>query len=89
MIKDACDEHLNIHALGSGHSWSTITISDGVMLSLYHYHKLVNHDKEKKQVTLQWRLHGGDRDECYTEWTRRSISDQTIAGSIATGMLLL
>jgi len=94
VIKGARDEHLNIRVLGSGHSWSPIATSDGVILSLYHYHGLVNHDKEKKQVTLR----GGTT---LTEMNAildglglafsnlPSISDQTIAGTIATGMSLL
>jgi len=92
LIKHARDEHLKIRVLGSGHSWSPVATSDGLIMSLYHYHGLVKHDREKKQVTLR----GGTT---LTEMNvildglglalsnLPSISYQTIAGTIATGIV--
>lgn len=92
VVKRAHNEHLKVRVLGSGHSWSPIATSDGLTVSLHHYHGLVSHDVGKKQVTIRG---GTTLSEMNTILdglglalsNLPSISDQTIAGTIATGML--
>ena len=91
VIKRAHDEHLKIRVLGSGHSWSPVATSDGLIMSLYHYHGLVSHDMEKKQVTLRGGTTLAEMNGILDGLglglsNLPSISAQTIAGTIATGM---
>ncbi|XP_065898777.1 L-gulonolactone oxidase-like isoform X2 [Dysidea avara] len=89
VIKRAHDEHLKIRVLGSGHSWSPVATSDGLIMSLYHYHGLVSHDMEKKQVTLRGGTTLAEMNGILDGLglglsNLPSISAQTIAGTIAT-----
>ena len=91
LIKHAYDKKLKVRVLGSGHSWSPIATTDGVLISLYHYHGLVSHDVVKKQVTVRGGTTLAEINTLLDEqgWSLSnlpSVSDQTIAGAIATGM---
>ena len=91
VIKHARDEHLKIRMLGSGHSWSPVATSDGLIMSLYHYHGLVSHDLKKNQVTLRGGTILAEMNAILDGLglalsNLPSISAQTIAGTIATGM---
>lgn len=91
IIKHAYDKKMKIRVLGAAHSWSPIATSDGILISLYHYHGLVSHDLAKKQV----RVRGGTtlveinallEERGLALSNLPSVSDQTIAGAIVTGL---
>ena len=91
VIKHAYDKKLKVRVLGSGHSWSPIATTDGMLISLYHYRGLVSHDVAKKQVTVRGGTTLVEINALLDElgWSLSnlpSVSDQTIAGAIATGM---
>ena len=91
LIKRAHDKKLKVRVLGSGHSWSPIATTDGMLISLYHYHGLVSHDLVKKQVTVRGGTTIAEINALLDEqgWSLSnlpSVSDQTIAGAIATGL---
>lgn len=91
LIKHAYDKKLKVRVLGSAHSWSPIATTDGMLISLYHYRGLVSHDLTKKQVTVRGGTTLVEISALLDErgWSLSnlpSVSDQTIAGAIATGM---
>jgi len=91
LVKHAYDKKIKIRVLGSGHSWSPIATTNGILISLYQYRGLVSRDAAKKQVTV-W---GGTtlveitallKEQGLALSNLPSVSDQTIAGAIVTGM---
>lgn len=91
LIKHAYDKKIKVRVLGSGHSWSPIAISDGMLISLHNYRGLVSRDLSKKQVTVRGGTTLVEISELLEEqgWALSnlpSVSDQTIAGAIVTGL---
>lgn len=91
LVKDAYDKKTKIRVLGSGHSWSPIATTDGILLSLYQYRGLVSRDLAKKQVTVRGGTTLVEINELLEEQglalsNLPSVSDQTIAGAIVTGL---
>lgn len=93
LIRQANEKKTKIRVLGSGHSWSPIATSDGMLISLYHYRGLVSRDLAKKQVTVRGGTTLVEISELLEEqgWAFSnlpSVSDQTIAGAIVTGTII-
>ena len=91
LIKHAYDKKIKVRMLGSGHSWSPIAASDGMLISLHNYRGLVSRDLSKKQVTVRGGTTLVEISELLEEqgWALSnlpSVSDQTIAGAIVTGL---
>lgn len=91
LIKHAYNNAIKIRVLGSGHSWSPIATTNGIFISLHQYRGLVSRDLAKKQVTVR----GGTtlveisallEEQGLALSNLPSVSDQTIAGAIATGL---
>ena len=91
LIKHAYDKKIKVRVLGSGHSWSPIATSDVMLISLHNYRGLVSRDLSKKQVTVRGGTTLVEISELLEEqgWALSnlpSVSDQTIAGAIVTGL---
>ena len=91
LIKHAYDKKIKVRVLGSGHSWSPIATSDGMLISLHNYRGLVSRDLSKKQVTVRGGTTLVEISELLEEqgWALSnlpSVSDQTITGAIVTGL---
>ncbi len=91
IVNDARKEGRSIRPLGSGHSWSTFSHSDDIYVSLYKYHGLVKLDKlfrtaSFKGGTRLWEINSILAKHDLGLSILPSISNQTIAGAIATGI---
>lgn len=89
-VKMAYTSGRKLRVLGSGHSWSGIAQTEDIMVSLMNYTGLVRLDREKMTVTVR----GGTKlselnvlldKEGLAMIIMPTITDQSIAGAIATG----
>lgn len=79
-----------LRVLGSGHSRSPLAVSDDLLVSICQLRGVVRVDKERKQVTVKG---GTTLEELISVLHQHglalsnlpAISDQTVAGTIATG----
>ena len=76
--------------MGAGHSWSSVACTDDFMVNLDNYAKVIDIDRDKKQITVQ----AGIRLEALNKILENnglalinlgSIAKQSIAGATATG----
>lgn len=90
LVIDAVAKSKKIKLVGAAHSWSALALPRHYLINLDNYSKVLNIDKEKKQVTVQ----GGIRLKNLNVLLREnglslanlgSISEQSIAGATATG----
>ena len=42
VVKKAAEEGLKIRVVGSGHSWSSVAASDGILVSLWNFTGIVS-----------------------------------------------
>ncbi len=90
IVKDAVAKNKKIKLVGAAHSWSALALPTHYLINLDNYNKVLEIDKEKKQVRVQ----GGIRIKNLNVILREnglslanlgSISEQSIAGAISTG----
>ncbi|MCO5281472.1 MAG: FAD-binding protein [Chitinophagales bacterium] len=79
-----------IRVVGSGHSWSPLCITKGILLNLDFYNKILEINKETKQVRAQagiklWQLIKALKQHQLSLENLGSIDQQSIAGAISTG----
>ena len=89
-IRSARKNGRRVRVLGSGHSWSPNSLSEDLYLSLDQYRGLVSIDKEQRLATFRggtklWEINQVLDQHGLALSILPSISNQTIAGAIATG----
>ena len=90
LVKSAVANDRKIRVLSSGHSWSEIAVSDDISVSLHNFTGLVSVDMSIKQVTVRAGTTFKALNDILEEHGLAlpilgSISEQTVAGAIATG----
>ena len=90
IVKDAVAKNKKIKLVGAAHSWSALALPMHYLINLDKYSKVINIDKEKKQVTIQagTRLKNLNvllRENGLSLANLGSVSEQSIAGATATG----
>jgi L-gulono-1,4-lactone dehydrogenase len=90
VVAAAARDGLRVKAVGSGHSFTGVAVTDGVLVRLDRYAELVHADQPSGLVTVQagmplWRL-GDLLAELGLAMTNLGdIDRQTVAGAISTG----
>lgn len=82
--------HDQIRMVGSGHSWSAVNYTEGIQINLDHYNKILEIDREKKQITVQAGIKMKQLNKVLAQnglalKNQGSIDQQSIAGAISTG----
>lgn len=90
VVRAAFEQNLPLKVAGAGHSWSDVACSDGLLVRLGSMNRLLELDRERAQVTVEggMRLRELDvllRARGLAMSNLGSISEQTVAGAIATG----
>ncbi len=93
MLKARHDGH-TIRPLGSGHSWNDLGQSEGIYLSLFKYRGLVKLDKLTRTASFKggtrlWEINSILAQHDLGLPILPSVSNQTLAGALATGYALL
>ena len=91
IVKESNENGRKLRVLGSGHSWSPLTVSPGMLLSLVNYKGLVAIDTENSLVTVKAGTTLREmtvllREKGYALRYVPSVSTQTVAGAIQTGV---
>eukprot|EP00164_Ancoracysta_twista_P003804 GFYU01005100.1.p1 GENE.GFYU01005100.1~~GFYU01005100.1.p1 ORF type:complete len:507 (-),score=144.41 GFYU01005100.1:154-1674(-) len=91
-VRCASESGTTVRVIGSGHSFNTLacTNSNGVMLSLHKYQKLLNVDHDKCQVEVQagmflHQIHDTLAKYGLSLQNMGVIAEQSVAGAISTG----
>ncbi len=89
-VRSARDDGLRVKAVGSGHSFTAVAVTDGVRVSLDQYSGLVSADRAERRVTVRagmplYRLNELLADLGLALPNLGDIDRQTVAGAIATG----
>ncbi|MDB5225997.1 MAG: hypothetical protein JWN78_190 [Bacteroidota bacterium] len=89
-IIDLIKQHQKIRVVGSGHSWSALCESEGLLMNLEKYNKVLELNKPAKTIKVQAgiKLHQLNillDKEGMALSILGSIAKQTIAGAISTG----
>lgn len=89
IVTRAAEAGRRVKVVGSGHSFTGIALSDGVLVKLDHYNRVLDVDRERMRVTVQAgiRLHDLSRRlDAYglAMVNLGDIDKQTISGAIAT-----
>ena len=92
LVKSASIDVRKIRVIGSGHSWSRVAQSEDILLSLHNYAGLVSVDLQEKRVTVKAGTTLNAVNQLLEEYglammNLGSISEQTVAGAISTGIL--
>ncbi len=79
-----------MRVVGGGHSWTDVVCTDGQLLSLDRMKRVLAIDPERREVTVEagirlFELNAALREAGLGLSTLGSISEQSIAGAIATG----
>ena len=53
IVRQAADSGLRVKCVGAGHSFTAIACTDGVMVDLSAYGRVLHHDVEARTVTVQ------------------------------------
>lgn len=90
IVNDAVAQNKKIKLVGAAHSWSALALPTHYLINLDNYSKVINIDKEKKQVTVQAGIRLKNlnvilRENGLSLANLGSISEQSIAGATATG----
>jgi len=90
LVKQAAADGRRVKAIGSGHSFTGIGLTDGVLLSLERMHKVLSVDRERREVTVQAGLvlHELNRHLADLDLGLENMGDidvQSVAGALSTG----
>jgi len=85
----AADEGRNVRAVGAGHSFTPLVCTDGYLLDLGDYGRVLSHDPEAGTVTVQagiplWRLSAELAERGLALENMGDIAYQSIAGATST-----
>jgi L-gulonolactone oxidase len=90
IVRSAASAGRRVKAVGSGHSFTGIAVTDGVLVDLRDYGRIVGHDPAASTVTVQAGISLADlsgelhlRDLALENMG--DIDRQTVAGAVATG----
>lgn len=89
-VRLAVEAGLTVRAVGSGHSWSAVAVTDGILLDFSRYREVVAVDHRASTVTVEA---GCTLRRLNRELARRGlalenlgdVAAQSVAGAIATG----
>src|SRR5688500_4542432 len=86
IIKDSS----KVRVVGTGHSWNSICLNEEALINLDHYNKVIQLDKEKRQLRVQpgiklWQLNEYLDKQGLALYNLGSISKQSLAGAVSTG----
>ncbi|MGH9209274.1 MAG: D-arabinono-1,4-lactone oxidase [Acidimicrobiales bacterium] len=89
IVKSAADRDLRVKVVGTGHSFTSIACTDGVMIDLSRYGRVLDHDVERRTVTVEagiplHRLSDELDARGLALENMGDIDQQTIAGAIQT-----
>ncbi len=90
IVRSAATRRARVKVVGSGHSFTSIALTDGTLVELDRYQQVLHVDTEQRQVTVQA---GITLERLNAELDRRGlamanlgdIAYQTISGAISTG----
>jgi len=92
ILKDAARDNHTVKVVGAGHSWSPIGLTDGVMLNLDKFNKIISIDAVSKLVTVQAGIRIRDlsaalaaHDPPLALRNTGVLNRQSLAGALATG----
>ena len=90
FINDALRRNLHVKAVGSGHSFTGIALTDGILLDLSQYNQIIDIDKNNRLVTVQVGKKLEDLNpELWDEGLSMSdlgdVAYQSVGGAMATG----
>jgi FAD/FMN-containing dehydrogenase len=76
--------------VGTGHSWSSLCVTDATLISTVNYNQVLHLDKDNLQVTIQsgvklWQLNAYLDQHGLALKNLGSISEQSVVGAICTG----
>ncbi len=89
VLTQCNNEHKRLRIIGSGHSWSPVSLSRDFLMSLDRYQQILNLNREKHQVTVRagiklWQLNEYLYKQGYSLKNLGSVSAQSVAGAINT-----
>jgi L-gulonolactone oxidase len=90
VVRQAHDAGQRVKVVGSGHSFTDVAVTDGVLVDLSHYEKVTAWDPEARQITAQagLTLTKLNRSLAVRDVALANLGDityQTISGAISTG----
>src|ERR1700759_2096297 len=90
LVREASRQHLPIRVAGSGHSFTPVVATSGLMLSLKNMQGLVSADLDRKRVVVRAGARIGDIGRALREIglslaNQGDIDTQAIAGALSTG----
>ncbi|HXH20241.1 MAG TPA: D-arabinono-1,4-lactone oxidase [Chitinophagales bacterium] len=90
IVKEAAFQKKKIRVVGAGHSWSSLACTDGYMVNLDNYCRIIYINKEKRQIRVQAGIRLKRLNKVLDEnglalVNLGSISEQSLAGVTATG----
>ncbi len=93
LVKFAAINGRKLRVVGSGHSWSTVATSNDILVSLHNFTGLVSVEKATKEVTVRAGTTFNQLNQLLDErglalTNLGSISEQTVAGAISTGIAM-
>jgi L-gulonolactone oxidase len=53
VVKDAAERDLRVKVVGTGHSFTAIACTDGIMVDLANYGRVLSHDAERQTATVE------------------------------------
>ncbi|WP_017815059.1 FAD-binding protein [Paenibacillus shenyangensis] len=89
QLQQLIQNHKKIKVLGSGHTFNSVTDTDGVFVSLRHWNRMLELNEERSTVTVEAGATYGDlcaqlSETGYALHNLASLPHITIAGAIAT-----
>lgn len=90
LVRRAHEAGQRVKVVGSGHSFTDIAVTDGVLVDLSHYEKVTAWDPESQRITVQagLTLKKLNRSLAVRDVALTNLGDiayQTVAGAISTG----
>jgi L-gulonolactone oxidase len=90
LVKQAATNGQRVKVVGAGHSFTDIACTDGVLIKLDNYRRVMSIDPERATATVQAGIHLSDLNEALAARglgmeNLGDIAYQSIAGAISTG----
>ena len=90
LVREAARQNLSVRVAGSGHSFTPVVATSGLLLSLKNMHGVVAADLARKRVTVRAGTRIGDigralKDMGLSLANQGDIDTQAIAGALSTG----
>jgi FAD/FMN-containing dehydrogenase len=90
LVREASRQNLGVRVAGSGHSFTPVVATSGLLLSLKNMQGVVEADRDRKRVTVRAGTKIGDIGRALKEMglslaNQGDIDTQAIAGALSTG----